>query len=248
MGLRFVGRPIVEAPANLQNFLGPSERNKKTLEESLEWELSAMLARINALFASQKNTLRADLKKKIIALHAGNEYSNTLALWRMVKKELDSHYIIEEIAIKNGDIFDCRACGYKACKTFGMSDSCYYEGKMVDEIYPAISETDILMLICPNYNDALSANMTAMINRMTALFRKQKFYDKMLYAVIVSGSSGNEVLASQLIRALAMNKTFQLPPEFSLSAIANARGAIYQVSGIEQKAKLFAEKIIAQNS
>lgn len=247
MGLRFVGRPIVEAPANLQNFLGQSERSKKTLEESLEWELSAMLARMNALFASRKKVLRGDLKKKIVALHSSNEYSNTLALWKMVKKELDSHYIIEEIAIKNGDISDCRACGYKACKTFGMSDSCYYEGKMVDEIYPAISETDILLLICPNYNDALSANMTAMINRMTALFRKQKFYDKMLYAIIVSGSSGNEVLASQLIRALSMNKTFQLPPGFSLSAIANARGAIYQVPGIEQKAKLFAEKIITHN-
>ena len=70
-----------------------------------------------------------------------------------------------------------------------------------------------------------------------------KFYDKKLYAVIVSGSSGTEAIATQLIRALNMNKTFQLPPDFTVSAIANDRGSIFEVEDIESRAKDFAERI-----
>ena len=41
---------------------------------------------------------------------------------------------------------------------------------MQEEVYPAVREADALVLLCPNYNDALSANLTAFINRLTALF------------------------------------------------------------------------------
>ena len=47
-------------------------------------------------------------------------------------------------------------------------------------MYPAIMECDALVMLCPNYNDAISANLAAFINRLTALLRKTKFYDKYL--------------------------------------------------------------------
>jgi multimeric flavodoxin WrbA len=115
---------------------------------------------------------------------------------------------------------------------------------MVEEVYPAIIESDILIMLCPNYNDSISANMSAVINRLTALFRKVKFYDKYLYSVIVSGHSGSDIIAEQLISALNINKTFMLPPKFALMETANDMGEIYKVENIELKAKVFAENII----
>lgn len=56
-------------------------------------------------------------------------------------------------------------------------------------------------MLCPNYNDALSANLTAFINRLTSLFRTTRFYDKALFAVVVSGYSGSDIVAEQLIAA-----------------------------------------------
>lgn len=115
---------------------------------------------------------------------------------------------------------------------------------MVEEVYPSILEADIFILLCPNYNDAITANLCAMINRLTAIFRHQKFYDKKVYSVIVSGSSGTEAIATQLIRALNMNKTFQLPPNFIVSAIANDRGSIKEITEIETIAEEFSKLII----
>ena len=44
-------------------------------------------------------------------------------------------------------------------------------------------------MLCANYNDALAANLTAFVNRLTALFRQNRFYEKRLFALIVSGYS-----------------------------------------------------------
>ena len=41
--------------------------------------------------------------------------------------------------------------------------------RLVDEVFPAIRQANALVMLCPNYNDALSANLTAFINRLTAL-------------------------------------------------------------------------------
>lgn len=247
MGLYFVGRPIVEAPKGLKNFLGQSLRQNKTLEEIVEVECFSMIRRIDSIFESRIYTSQSCFKQKIIAIHSSHEHSNTLALWRMVKKELEKKFLVNEVEIKNGNISDCRACGYTSCKSFAMNDDCYYKDIMVESLYPQILDSNIIIFICPNYNDALSANMTAMINRLTALFRKRKFYDKVMYAIVVSGSSGTEAVGSQLIRALNMNKTFQLPPFFLLSEIANDRGGIFKVENIEKKAISFAENISKWN-
>ena len=114
---------------------------------------------------------------------------------------------------------------------------------MVEEVYPAIIDCDILIMLCPNYNDSISANLSAAINRLTALFRKVKFYDKYLYSIIVSGFSGSDIIAQQLISSLNINKTFMLPPQFALMETANDFGEILKIGNIKEKAEEFAMNI-----
>ena len=99
-------------------------------------------------------------------------------------------------------------------------------------------------MLCPNYNDAISANLAAFVNRMTALFVSNRFYDKSLFSIIVSGYSGGEIIAEQLVSGLCMNKTLSLPPEFALIETANQPGEILSLEGIEDRAKAFADRIL----
>lgn len=239
MGMSFPGRPMVEAPHGLRNYISSVKRSGSTLEESCLSETADLARRLRSFEVSGG----CISEPRILAVHASEEGSNTLYLWNMVKQHLPESADIREIYIPNGEVKDCEGCSYTICKHFAKQKSCYYGGIMVEEVYPEIIQADILVMLCPNYNDALGANLAAMVNRLTAIFRHMKFYDKKLYAVIVSGSSGTEAIATQLIRALNMNKTFQLPPNFTVSAIANDRGSIFEVEGIESRAKDFAEKI-----
>lgn len=239
MGMRFPGRPMVEAPELLRNYITSQKRNGKSLEENCYMETLDLANRFRDYNAQDYRKNRP----KILVVHASEEGSNTLYLWKLVKSYLNRDDQVQEIYIPNGEVKDCEGCSYTICKHFAKQKSCYYGGLMVEEIYPAILEADILILLCPNYNDALTANMSAMINRLTAIFRHKKFYDKKLYSIIVSGSSGTEAIATQLIRALNMNKTFQLPPQFVLSAIANDKGSIKEIEDIEQRAQAFSLRI-----
>ena len=117
---------------------------------------------------------------------------------------------------------------------------------MQEEVWPAVLKADALMMLCPNYNDALSANLTAFINRLTGLFRQKRFYDKAVFAIIVSGYSGGDILARQVISALNMNKSFFLPPRFAMLETANDPGEALLLPGIEDRLNGFTE-IIIQN-
>jgi multimeric flavodoxin WrbA len=179
----------------------------------------------------------------ILVLHSSNvETSNTYSLWQMVKKNLNSSNI-KEIHIDNGSVVDCKGCVYKECKHYSESQNCFYGGVMVEEVYPAIVDCDVLVMLCPNYNDSVSANMAAVINRLTALFRKVKFYDKSIFAIVVSGHSGSELIAEQLIGSLNINKTFMLPSNFALMETANDFGEVNNVKNIHAKAFNFAENM-----
>jgi hypothetical protein len=83
----------------------------------------------------------------------------------------------------------------------------------------------------------------AVINRMTVLYKRVKFGDKTLFSVVVSGNSGSDCVAKQLMGALNINKGFRLPPYFALTATANDPGSIMSVLGIDKKAKEFTENI-----
>ena len=237
-GCAFLGRPLVEATGSLRNFrvqaqIGGTDEEtafraavSELLERLTAWEGPAPVGRVLALHASQRST------------------SNTLALWEMVRRSLPPEVQVQEICLRNGTMADCNGCSYTACMHFGEQGGCFYGGPMVEEVYPAVRSCDTLVMVCANYNDALSANLTACVNRLTALFRQTRFYDKRLYGLVVSGYSGGDLLARQLISALNMNKAFYLPPRFCLLETANERGSLVRLPGIREKARCFARQMM----
>lgn len=240
LGCRFMGRPIVEATGNLNNLI-PLERVYNLPVYGIALQLCMELRK---RFIDE-NISRVE-NPKILVLHSSSRNtSNTLTLWDMVKNNL-KECEIAEININNGTIIDCKGCPYKTCKHYAQQTKCFYGGIIVEEVYPAILKSDAVMFICPNYNDMITANLVALINRLTALFRMTKFYDKTLFSIIVSGHSGGDALAKQLISSLNINKTLRLPPYFSLMAVANDKGAIKKVPNIKKEAESFAENILKE--
>ncbi|NYB75219.1 NAD(P)H-dependent oxidoreductase [Sedimentibacter hydroxybenzoicus DSM 7310] len=237
-GCTFPGRPLCEAAGYLKNF-----KTQQKLSADLSLDEVCLNDSRNVVEKLINFKAEKFIEPKILVLHASNyKTSNTLSLWQMVKSNLDG-CSINEIHIENGSVKDCKACSYKACKHYSQNHNCFYGGIMVEEVYPAIIDCDILIMLCPNYNDSISANLSAAINRLTALFRKVKFYDKYIYAIIVSGFSGSDILAQQLISAININKTFILPPNFALMETANDIGDIEKAENIKEKAKEFADNI-----
>jgi multimeric flavodoxin WrbA len=237
-GCMFPGRPLSEATGSLKNFISQHKRTTgMTLEEICFKDCRMVVERL------MEFKIKRLSNPKILTLHSSNyKTSNTVSLWKMVKNNL-AEYNINEIHIENGSVRDCKGCPYKACKHYSQSNNCFYGGIMVEEVYPAIIDCDILIMLCPNYNDSISANLSAAINRLTALFRKVKFYDKYVYSIIVSGFSGSDLIAQQLISSLNINKTFMLPPKFALTETANDFGEIHNVENIQDKALEFADNI-----
>ena len=232
-GCAFIGRPLVEGTRTLQNFNIIAANLQTDNREAFRMSVRELVERLVTFDPP------AVKKPKILVLHSGNvDTSNTLILWNMIKEGLDAD--ITEISLRDGELHDCHACAYQTCLHFGEKAKCFYGGVMTEEVYPAILECDALVMVCPNYNDAVSANLTAFINRLTALFRVHRFYDKRLYAVIVSGYSGSDIVAEQLISALNMNKSFLLPPRFAMMRTANDPGAIADQPRIREDAAAFA--------
>ena len=164
-------------------------------------------------------------------------------LWSQIRENLENRCTIREIGLRNGTLSDCSGCPYTMCLHFGEQGGCFYGGVMQDEVYPAVRTADALVLLCPNYNDALSANLTAFINRLTALFRQTRFYDKAVFAIVVSGYSGGDMVARQVVAAMNMNKSFYLPPKFALIETANAPGEALTLPGIGERLEWFARNI-----
>lgn len=240
LGCEFLGHPVVEAAGNLENLKTWQKRMDMPLHDICR-ELSKKLGERLIAYAPKQV-----VNPNIVALHSSyRKTSNTLELWHMASKNLDS-CSITELHVENGDVLDCKGCSYKTCTHYSMQNSCFYGGVMVKDILPAVQKADAVVWICPNYNDALSANLTAVINRLTALYRTSNFYSKTMFSVIVSGNSGSDSVAKQLIGALNINKGFRLPPHFAITAVANDTGEIKKVMGIKEKARDFARNIISQ--
>lgn len=239
LGCSFMGRPLIEATFDLDNFISMKKAYDLPLEDICLRQCEILKSR----FLYKRNREKSS-NRKLLVLHSSKKrISTTLTLWEMVKKNLKG-IDIKEINVGEGDIQDCKGCPYTTCKHFGSQSKCFYGGIVVEEVYPAIIECDSLLLISPNYNDMITANLVASINRLTALYRKTKFYDKDLFAIIVSGYSGSDGIAKQIISSLNMNKTFNLPPYFALMATANDRSSILHLSNIDNRAQNFAENIL----
>lgn len=238
LGCRFIGHPVIEATSNLNNF----STWQKTLDLSLEEICLEQCRKLGKRFIEDMAIIKPS--SNILVLHSSSRAtSNTLLFWNMIKSTL-SECNINELHVENGTVKDCIGCSFKTCMHYSAQTSCFYGGFIVEEIYPAIENADAVIWVCPNYNDALSANLTAVINRMTALYRKTPFYDKTLFSVIVSGSSGSDSVAKQLLNALNINKGFRLPPNFAIMETANDPWSITKVKNIESKAEVFAQNIL----
>ena len=237
-GCAFLGRPLVEATGSLRNFRVQAQIYDTDEPTAFRMAASELLERLAAWTGPPP-------VRNILALHASvRSTSNTLALWELVKQNLPDTMKIRELCLRNGTVADCNGCAYTACLHFGEQGGCFYGGPMVNEVFPAVRECDALVMLCANYNDALSANLTAFVNRLTALFRQSRFYDKRLYGLIVSGYSGGDLLARQLISGLNMNKSFYLPPVFCMLETANEKGSLVKLPGIAERGAAFARAIL----
>lgn len=239
MGLKFIGHSVVEMTKNYVNF----QTWKKTLKKKLK-----DIAKDNSIDLIQRiaDFNYPNCNKKILALHSSSyKTSNTINLWGLVKKELFELTCkdISEIHIENGTVVDCKGCSFQTCIHYGKQHSCFYGGVMIEEVLPAIESADTIVWICPNYNDSISSNMLAVINRLTVLYRQISFHNKIFYAVIVSGSSGSDSLAKQLIGSLNINKGFILPPYFSIMETANDPLKILEIEGVRDRAYEIAKRI-----
>lgn len=237
-GCAFVGRPLVEGTKTLSNFA--------IVASNLGTDLyGAYVESIKLLVKEMAKSQKPDKERKreLLVLHASShKSSNTYAVWQGVKQYL-TDISITEIGLRNGTLADCSGCPYKMCLHFGERGSCFYGGVMVENVYPAVKKADGILLLAPNYNDALSANLTAFINRLTALFRTTRFYDKKLFGIVVSGYSGSDLIAEQMIAALNMNKTFYLPGHFAVLETANHPGEAMKLPGIEERMRQYAKRI-----
>lgn len=237
-GCAYVGRPLVEGTKTLSNFA--------IVASNLGTDLyGAYVESIKLLVKEMARSQEPDKERKreLLVLHASShKSSNTYAVWQGVKQYL-TDISITEIGLRNGTLADCSGCPYKMCLHFGERGSCFYGGVMVENVYPAVKKADGILLLAPNYNDALSANLTAFINRLTALFRTTRFYDKKLFGIVVSGYSGSDLIAEQMIAALNMNKTFYLPGHFAMLETANHPGEAMKLPRIEERMRQYAKRI-----
>ncbi len=242
-GCTFPGRPLVEGVGGLRNFTVQAKNAGCGLLEAYHLAASDLTVRVLSFAPPRRN------RPRLLVLHASSRAtSNTLALWSRARAILEGRCDITEIGLRNGTLEDCAGCPYTTCLHFGERGSCFYGGVMVQEVYPAIRDADAVVLLCPNYNDALSANLTAAVNRLTALYRTTSFAQKAVFALVVSGYSGGDIVASQIVSALNMNKGFWLPPQFCLLETANDKGEAERLPGIEERVARFAENIWQQLS
>ena len=237
-GCAFPGKPLVEATGSLRNLLVLQKKHKlESLTEAYRFAAAGLLERLLTEAPAPKEHPR------LLVLHASDhKTSNTLALGKLVTQRL-SGFEIETVSLRNGTIHDCRGCSYKVCSHFAAQGSCFYGGTIVEEVIPAVLRSDALLLLCPNYNDAVGANIMAFINRLTGLTVSNALYGRSLYAIAVSGYSGGDLVAQQLLGSLCLNKAFSLPPRFCLMKTANDPGTVLRLPGIEKDAAAFADAI-----
>lgn len=244
-GCTFPGRPLVEATGDLKNFHVLSGICKVDLETVYEQQVRDLVHRIRDFGSESAPVSDGSERIKVLAVHASSrKTSNTLLLWDKVRRNIEYRAEITEISLSEGVIRDCRGCKYEDCLHFGEQGRCFYGGIITEQVYPALMEADALVMICPNYNDALNANLTAFINRLTALYRAHDFSRKKIYALVVSGYSGGDIVSEQIIGALNFNKGMILPGKFAMVETANDPMSILEVPEIDAKAATYANRIV----
>ena len=229
-GCAFPGKPLVEGTGSLYNQHIQAGLLHLSWEQTYAHQLAQLAQRLLQF------ELPSFDRPKLLMLHASdNMRSNTVWLGKQVLAHLPATFETKTISLQNGSIHDCRGCSYEACLHFAAQSRCFYGGSISDEVLPAISACDAMLFLCPNYNDAVSANIMALFNRLTNLLVKQDLYQKYLYGIVVSGYSGSDIVARQLLGAMCLNKTAILPPKFCLMQTAHDPGSVRTVAGIDAR-------------
>ena len=241
-GCTFPGKPLVEGTGSLYNQHILAGRMGLSWEETYRRRVRELARRL-ADFTPPKFR-----QPKVLMLHASDHLrSNTVWLGRQLLLRLSQAVRTQEISLQNGAIVDCRGCSYKACLHYAQNNTCFYGGAIPEQVLPAIRDCDAMLFLCPNYNDAVSANLMALFNRMTSLLLQHELYDKYLFGIIVSGYSGSDLVAQQLLGTMCFNKTAILPPRFCLMETAHDPGSARRIAGIDGQLGVYAahmEKVL----
>ncbi len=241
-GASFPERPLVEGTGSLKNHRVNRKRlGLGSLEDAYFASVSLLLQRLLAYVPPRF------ARPRLLMLHASDRAtSNTLALGEQVTALLAPDMEISVRSLRNGAIEDCRGCSYKVCSHFASRGACFYGGSIAQEVLPAVLEADILLLLAPNYNDAVGANVMAFLNRLTSLHVSNALAGRYVYAIVVSGYSGGDIVAKQLLGALCLNKSLLLPPGFCMMETANDPGEAAALPGIQTRLAAFAQAIRTQ--
>lgn len=234
-GCWLMGKPLLEATGSLQNLDIRARKLGLTHRQAYDVLAGQLVRRLRSF------KVPALCNPRLLMLHASNsKTSNTLALGRRVCERLAGQVQTRELSLRNGTLHDCNGCSYLVCSHFAEQGSCFYGGAMVEDVYPAVLDSDALLILCPNYNDALGANIMAFINRLTSLTVNNLLEGKMMFGIIVSGYSGGDLVAQQLLGALCLNKAFLLPPYCCMMETANDPDTAIRLTGIERRLDTFA--------
>lgn len=237
-GCLFPGKPLVEGTGSLYNQHIMAEKMGLTLEETYLYRIRELAERILTF------TPPTFSKPRLLMIHASdNRRSNTVWMGRETLHWLSSDFSFREVCLQNGTIQDCRGCSYKACLHFAQRNTCFYGGAISKDVIPAMEACDGMLFLCPNYNDAVSANIMALFNRLTSLLTQRDLFDKYLFGIVVSGYSGSDLVAQQLMGAMCFNKTAMLPPRFCLMQTANDPDSVRKMPGIEERIQSFAANL-----
>lgn len=238
------GKAFAEVTGSMRNMKNQAAFRKVSQEEAF---FQCAAEAVQAAQEVPENFIKKELHH-LTCIHSSIEIkSNTYAYWQLIRKQLKKEnpaIKIQEINLYGEDLADCRGCSFHVCQSFGRERKCFFGGIMTEQVYPAIEESDAVVFLCPNYNDAIGANLSACINRLTALYRNLDFSGKYLYIVVVSGYSGGELVAEQVINAMVLNKGFTLPPYAIDIQMANFPKEILEEEGICDSAAAFADNIL----
>lgn len=241
LGAEILGKALVEILPNYNNFVAWKKTSELSLEAIAKLRVTDLIQRVGDF----NRTIEKE--PRLLVIHSCNEKtSNTLALWRLVEAQLKAEapqIKYHESYVARGSITDCIGCHYLSCTSEAKKLSCIVGGQFVEEVMPALEWANVIVWLCPNYNDTLSADMIAVINRMSGFYRTRDLSNKCVYAVIVSGNSGTDAVANQLIGSLNLNKGYLLPPQFCLSEIASDPLSILEIKDIREKAAAFAKNM-----
>ena len=237
-GCAFPGKPLVEGTGSFYNQHILAGRLGLRWKEPYRRRVRELALRVAGF------SFPVFSRPRLLMLHASDHVrSNTVWMGRELLRMLPSTVRTREISLQNGTITDCRGCSYKACLHYAQNDTCFYGGAIPEQVLPAIRDCDAMLFLCPNYNDAVSANLMALFNRMTSLLQYHDLYEKYLFGIVVSGYSGSDLVAQQLLGAMCFNKTAILPPRFCLAQTAHDPGSARRMAGIEDRLRRFAAHI-----